>query len=55
MHAIQLAVNNGFNCMRIKSDPHAESYYKGFGEVVVREASSTVRPDMLLPVMHLSL
>lgn len=54
-HAIQVAVDNGFNHIKIKSDPNAEGFYKGFGAVVIGESSSTVRPDMKLPVMRLHL
>ncbi|MFC0212987.1 GNAT family N-acetyltransferase [Paenibacillus chartarius] len=52
-HAIQLAMNNNFIHIRIKSDPNAEGFYKGFGAIVVGESPSTVRPDMKLPVMSL--
>ena len=54
-HAIQLAMNNNFNHIKIKSDPNAESFYNGFGAVVVGESLSTVRPNMKLPVMSLHL
>lgn len=53
-HAIQLAMNNNFNHIKIKSDQNAEGFYKGFG-AVVGESPSTVRPDMKLPVMSLCL
>jgi GNAT superfamily N-acetyltransferase len=54
-HAIQLAMDYNFLHIRIKSDPNAEGFYKGFGAVVVGDSPSTVRPDMKLPVMNLYL
>lgn len=52
-HAIQLALKNDFSNIKIKSDPNAVGFYKGFGAEVVGESSSTVRPDMKLPVLSI--
>ncbi|MDQ0116749.1 GNAT family N-acetyltransferase [Paenibacillus harenae] len=54
-HAIQVAGDKGFNDIKIKSDPNAVGFYKGFGAVVIGESSSTVRPDLKLPVMIIHL
>ncbi|UJF33801.1 GNAT family N-acetyltransferase [Paenibacillus hexagrammi] len=54
-HAIQVAMDNGFPYIRIKSDPNAVGFYEGFGAVVIGEASSTVRPDWKLPIMRMHL
>jgi N-acetylglutamate synthase-like GNAT family acetyltransferase len=54
-HAIELATNSNFNQIKIKTDPNAEGFYKSFGAIVVGESSSTVRPEMKLPVMSLFL
>ena len=48
-------MDNDFKKIRIKSDPNAVGFYKGFGAVVIGEASSTVRPDLMLPVLGLHL
>jgi len=54
-HAIQSAMDNNFTYIKIKSDPNAEGFYKGFGAVVVGESLSTVNPNMKLPLMNLHL
>lgn len=54
-HAIQMAIEHGFNQIRIKSDPNAVEFYKGFGAEVIGESPSTVRPELKLPVLKLPL
>jgi len=48
-------INNDFKHIKIKRDPNTEGFYKRFGAVVVGESTSTVRPDLKLPVMSLPL
>ncbi|WP_284646305.1 GNAT family N-acetyltransferase [Paenibacillus silviterrae] len=54
-HAIQVAVDSNFNHIIIKSDPNAVGFYRAFGAVIIGESSSTVRPDLKLPVLKIHL
>ncbi len=51
LHAFQTAKENRETCMRVLSDPNAESFYAKYGfEVISKEESSV--PGRFLPIME---
>jgi N-acetylglutamate synthase-like GNAT family acetyltransferase len=54
-HAAITAAHLGFHYMTIQSDPHAEGFYTSMGALRIGEASSTVFPGRMLPLLIFSL